>query len=600
MTTTHLVVRGTAVSGGVAQGPAHVLTFTDHVPVTRRTLDPTEVQGELDRLDRALAQAEEDLLSLGKTMAAKVGAEDAEVFAAQALVARDHVLHGQIVTLVRDHHVNVEAAVAEVIDRFTKTFDQIADPYIRERAADIRDVGRRVLAALGQQALANAGAPGTVANDFPDGAILVVDELLPSATASLELGRTRALVTDRGGKFSHTSILARSMRMPAVTGVQDATLKIKNGDHVIVDGVSGVVFVNPGPSVRREYDRLEAELRGYRAELEKLVERAAVTRDGVAITLLANASKLSDTEAAVLYKADGIGLYRTEFGFAVRSAFPTEDDQYEILKRAADRIHPRKIVVRLLDVGGDKELSYFPLPVSRNPSLGQRGMRLLLQQPDILRTQLRAFLRVSADRAVSILLPMVGGVDEIRATRVVLNEVMEELTREGKPFNPQVPLGAMVEVPAAAVMAAVLAREVDFLSLGTNDLVQYVLAADREDDTVASYYRPLHPAVLHLIRSVCDGAGQASRPLTICGEMAGDPANTELLLGLGLREFSVAPGEMLEVKDAIRKADLGQARALADEALGLASADEVETLLARRRATGTAAGGSTGTTAPLA
>jgi len=412
---------------------------------------------------------------------------------------------------------------------------------------------------------------------------LVADELLPSATARLELSQVKALVTERGGRFSHTSILARSMRIPALTGIQEVASKTQTGDLLIVDGLSGILFVNPGESVLHEYERLEAELSGYRAGLQKGIDLPSVTLDGTVVPLLANASKVSDTEAAYLYRADGIGLYRTEFAFSIRSAFPSEDDQYQLLKRAAERIHPRKIVLRLLDMGADKQLSYFPLPASRNPSLAQRGIRLLLKNPAVLKTQLRAFLRVSADHPVSILLPVVGGLDEVRGTRAVLTQVMAELAAEGIAFNPRVPVGGMIEIPSAAVLTSVLAQELDFFSLGTNDLVQYVLAADREDDSVADYYQPLHPAVLRIIRSVVLAAHAAHRPLTICGEMAGDPEYTELLLGLGLREFSVAPGEMLEVKNAIRTLTVAGAEALATAALKLGLTSEIEALLERRR-----------------
>jgi phosphoenolpyruvate-protein kinase (PTS system EI component) len=301
------------------------------------------------------------------------------------------------------------------------------------------------------------------------------------------------------------------------------------------------------------------------------------------VPLLANASKVSDTEAAYLYRADGIGLYRTEFAFSIRSTFPTEEEQYQLWKRAAQRIHPRKIVLRLLDVGGDKQLPYFPAPQARNPSLAQRGIRLLLKNPGVLKGQLRALLRVSAEHLVSALIPVVGGIEEVRATRAILSQAMVELSAEGKAFNPRIPLGAMIEVPSAAVLTAVLAKEVDFFSLGTNDLVQYVLAADREDASVGDYYQPLHPAVLWVIRFVADAARTAGRPLSICGEMAGDPAYTELLLGLGLREFSVVPGEILEVKNAIRAATLADAETLATAALALGSTAEVAELLERRR-----------------
>jgi phosphotransferase system enzyme I (PtsI) len=285
----------------------------------------------------------------------------------------------------------------------------------------------------------------------------------------------------------------------------------------------------------------------------------------------------------MLYKADAIGLYRTEFGYAIRSALPTEEEQFEFLERAATRLHPRRITFRLLDIGGDKQLSSLPLPASRNPSLAERGIRLLLKHPDILKRQLRAFLRVSATHPISILLPVVGGLEEIRLTRQIIAEVESELAAAGQAFDPKIPLGAMIEIPAAALIARQLAAEVDFFSLGTNDLVQYVLAADREDENVAPYYQPLHPAVLRLIGWVADVAQETGRPLTICGDIAGDPLYTELLLGLGLRGLSVAPGELLAVKNRIRKTTLGEARAFAERALALGSATEVETLVAERQ-----------------
>ncbi len=572
----NVMLRGTSISSGIAHGEAFILSSVDQILVPRRSLEAAEVDIELARFNVAIETAEKELLALRDDVVRRIGASEGDIFAAQALVMRDRHLHGQVVTVVQQSRINVEAALVDVIETFVRAFDQVSDPYLRERAADFRDIGRRVLAAL-----AKGDEHGVL--ELPDGVILVADELLPSATARFELARVKALVTDRGGKFSHTAILARSSRIPAVSGIRDAPLKIKTGDQLIVDGVSGIVFVNPDLSVRSEYERLETELSGYRAGLQESIDLPSVTLDGTAIPLLANASKVSDTEAAYLYRADGIGLYRTEFAFSIRSAFPSEEEQYELLKRAAERIHPRKIVLRLLDLGGDKQLPYFPLPHARNPSLAQRGIRLLLKNPEVLRSQLRAFLRVSAGHPVWALIPVVGRIEDVRATRALLSQAMAELKAEGKAFNPNIPLGAMIEVPSAAVMIAVLAKELDFFSLGTNDLVQYVLAADREDDTVDDYYQPLHPAVLRVIRFVADAARDAGRPLSICGEIAGDPAYAQLLLGLGLREFSVAPGEMLEVKNAIRTTTLADAQVLATAALGKSSTSEVETLLEQRR-----------------
>jgi len=569
------MLRGTAVSPGIAHGKAYVLACADRAAAPRRSIAAADVDAEIARLDGALAHGEQELRALEKSVAEKIGASEAGIFTAQALVLGDPAFRNQVTAVVREKLVNVEAALSQVIERFSRSFDEVPDPYLRERAADIRDVGRRVLAAL----IEERGDDGV---DVPEGSIVVADELMPSVTARLELGRVRAFVTERGGKFSHTSILARSLGTPAVAGVPGASREIRTGDRVIVDGMSGVVFVDPAPDVRREYDRLEAEIRSGKERLRELVDLPAVTLDGTRVALYANASKLADTEAALLHGAEGIGLYRTEFGFSVRRALQTEDEQYDVLRRAAERLHPRKVVFRLLDVGGDKELPYLPLAAARNPSLAQRGIRFLLAHPDILRSQLRAFLRVSADHPVSILVPVVGGVEDVRRARAALVEAQAELRAEGKPFDPKTPLGAMIELPSAALVARSLAREADFFSLGTNDLVQYLLAADREDEGMAAYYQPLHPAVLRLIAGVVDAAAREGRPLTICGDMAGEPLYTELLVGLGLRELSVAPGELLDVKNRVRLMKLEGARELARQALELGSAAEIEALLARR------------------
>ncbi len=568
------MLRGTGVSAGVAKGTALVIDCGYRSAAPRRSILASDVESERSRFEAALARAASELVALQNDVSKRIGRSQADIFGAQLLALEDRDFRDQVLLIVEEKRINVEAALSEVIDKYTRRLDAVPDTYLRERAADVRDMGRRVLSSL-------IGRQGP---DIPDGAIVVAEELLPSVTARLQLDRVRALVTERGSKFSHSSILARSLGTPAVAGVPEASLRIKTGDRLIVDGVAGLVFINPETSVEREYDRLEAELRTNKEGLRLLVGLPSITLDGTTIPLLANINKFADTEAALLYEADGIGLYRTEFAFSIRPRFPTEEEQYEFLARAAERFHPRKVVFRLLDLGGDKILPYFPLPSSRNPSLAQRGVRLLLRHLDVLKPQLRAFLRVSAEHPISILLPVVGGSEEVRQARQVVRQVQGELTASGKHFNPEIPVGAMIEIPSAALMARTLAKEVDFLSLGTNDLVQYVLAADREDESMAPYYQPLHPGVLRLIHSVAEAARSADRELTICGEMAGDSLHTELLLGLGLREFSVAPGEMLEVKNAIRAIRLDDARDLARKALELGTVAEVEALLNERRA----------------
>ena len=570
------MLKGTGVSAGVAQGTAYVLACGYRSAVPQRNIRASEVAGERARFDGAVSRADAELVKLQNDVRERIGATQAEIFAAQRLVLKDASLRDRVLRAIEEKRVNLEASVAEVFDEYARSLEGTSDGYLRERASDIHDVRRRVLSALTEQ-------PGRAGPKVPDGAIVVSDELLPSVTARLELDHVRAFVTERGNKFSHSSILARSLGTPAVAGVPGASARIKTGDRIIVDGVAGVVFVNPDSSIEREYERLAADLRTSKEELRHLVDLSSVTLDGTTLPLLANVNKFSDTEAAFLYNADGIGLYRTEFTFSIRSAFPTEEEQYEFLERAAERMHPRKLAFRLVDLGGDKILPYFPLPPSRNPSLAERGIRLLFRHHEVLKPQLRAFLRVSARHPISILLPVVVGLEDVRQARQIVRQVQDELSAEGRPFNPDIPVGAMIEVPSAALMARTLANELDFLSLGTNDLVQYVLAADREDEGTSPYYQPLHPAVLRLIQSVVDAARSAGRELSICGEMAGDPLHTALLLGLGLRELSVAPGQMLEVKNAIRRTRLEDARQLARIALELGSASEVEALLNEQR-----------------
>jgi len=571
------VLKGIGVAAGVARGAAFVLACGDRSAAPRRSIRASEVESEGARFRAAAAAALSELAALQKDVTERIGPAQGDILGAQLLALQDPGLRDRVLRLVDEKRINAEAALSEVIDDYTRMLDGVSDSYLRERAADVRDVGRRLLSTMVERQKAGR-------LEIPEGAIIVAQELLPSVTARLQLENARAFVTERGSRFSHSAILARSMGTPAVAGIPGASTQIKTGDRIVVDGVAGIVLVEPEPSVDREYERLEAELRASKAELRDLVGVPSATGDGTAIPLLANINKFADTEAALRFGADGIGLYRTEFAFSVRPRLPSEDEQFEFLARAAERFHPRKVVFRLLDLGGDKILPYLPLPPSRNPSLSQRGVRLLLQRLDVLKPQLRAFLRVSADHPVSILLPVVSGVEDVRRVREVLRQVQRELTADGRTFDPAVPVGAMIEIPAAALMAQALAEEADFLSLGTNDLVQYVLAADREDESAAGSYQPLHPGVLRLIRLVADAADEAGRELTICGEMAGDPANTELLLGLGLRALSVAPGQLLEVKSAIRATRLDDAREVARQALALRSVGEIEALLSGRHA----------------
>jgi len=426
------------VSAGVAQGTAYVVACGYRSAVPQRNIGASEVDGERARFDEAVSRADAELVKLQNDVRERIGPSQAEIFGAQRLVLKDASLRDRVLRVIEEKRVNLEASVAEVFDEYTRSLEDNPDGYLRERASDIHDVRRRVLSALAER-------PGGAGPKIPDGAIVVSDELLPSVTARLELDHVRAFVTERGNKFSHSSILARSLGTPAVAGIAGASVRIKTGDRIIVDGVAGVVFVNPDSAIEREYERLAADLRTSKEELRHLVDLPSVTLDGSTLPLLANVNKFSDTEAAFLYNADGIGLYRTEFTFSIRSAFPTEEEQYEFLERAAERMHPRKLVFRLVDLGGDKVLPYFPLPPSRNPSLAERGIRLLLRHHEVLKPQLRAFLRVSARHPISVLLPVVVGLEDVRQARQVVRQVQDELSTEGKPFNRDIPVGAMIE-----------------------------------------------------------------------------------------------------------------------------------------------------------
>jgi phosphotransferase system enzyme I (PtsI) len=535
------------------------------------------VEGELERFEVAVARAERELVELQESMATRVGAAEAQIFAAHAMLVRSPSLRRKVADAVRGKRVNVEAALGDVIGELAAVFDEIRDESLRQRRADIRDIGRRILSAL----LDEQGGP---CSGIRAGSILVTDELRPSIVAQPDFCRVSAVVTERGGRFGHAAILARANGTPAVSGVRDATTRIRTGDRLIVDAVAGTVFVNPRPALLEEFETLEAEMQAFRDELRRLVDQPSVTLDGAPITLLANVGSLAEAETALLYGAPGIGLCRTEVGFASMSDFPTEDEQYDLLAGIVRRMHPHPVNLRLLDVGGDKQLDYWPLPVSPNPALARRGIRLLLERPEVLRLQLRVFLRLSANHDVRILIPGVGGIEEVRETREVIGQVRDELSAAGAPAGGHVPLGAMIELPSAALLVSSIAEEVDFLSLGSNDLVQYLLAADRDHEDSAAYYRPLHPAVLGLIRSVASAAAALDRPLGICGEIAGEPVYTELLVGLGFRELSVAPGDLLAVRHAVRAIRVPEAEALAREVLSLRSADEIEALLARRGA----------------
>jgi phosphoenolpyruvate-protein phosphotransferase len=566
--------KGVALSPGIGRGLAFVAGRVAVAPGRRPAGD---AQHEIQRFRAACERADASLHRLRNELTGPVAAAAQGVLGAQQLMLRDPGFVKLVEANIRQRNRTAEDACLDAVGELAAALESVADPYLRERGGDIRDIGQRVLAELGG---------GELEREIPAGSIVVTRQLSPSFVARLRPERVRAVVSESGAWSSHAAILLRSAGIPTVGGIRDAWSAIEPGSPLLVDGIAGLVFVAPSPAVENEYARLEAELREHDELLAGETGLPAVTRDGVAIHLAANLGKAADAEAALRWGADSVGLYRTEFAFGIRESFPTEDEQAAILGNVAERLHPRPIVFRLLDLGAEKCLPYFPLPSSANPALGLRGTRLLLTHPDVLRTQLRAILRVSAAHPVSVLLPMVGGLEEVRAVRQVLGEETRQLVAGGLGVSQRVPLGAMIEIPSAVLVARELAREADFLSLGSNDLAQYLLAADRDDPAMSGYYRLLHPAVLRAIRSVVRAAEQAGKELTICGEAAGDTTYTEVFLGLGLRRFSASPRQLGELRHQLRRCHAGRALSLARTLLRCATEDTVRRAL-DRTATGT-------------
>ncbi|MBP1686527.1 MAG: phosphoenolpyruvate-protein phosphotransferase [Deltaproteobacteria bacterium] len=563
---------GEVASPGAARGPAFVCTCAERAAVPRRTLGVGQAQTEMERFDAAISDAENELRDLQQRVQRQVGEPEADIFETHILLLHDSALREEISTRCLRERINIEAALAEAIDELTATFARMEDLHFRERAADFRDIGNRLLDILAKRRL--RGIPA-----LPEESIMVTDELLPSLVAQLHRKTIRGLVLERGGQTAHATILARSLGIPSLIRVRDATKRIKTGDPLIVDGLAGRVFVKPSLSTLGEYDRLEAALKAHQHALKGLVDLPAVTQDGVAITLSATIGKVADAAAAASLNADGIGLYRTEFAFLVQDHFPSEDEQYQLYRATAEQMNARHVVIRVLDLGSDKLLPYFPLPREANPSLGRRGTRLLLKYPEILRAQLRAILRLSATHPISILFPMVGDVEELLAAKAVIETVKAQLETDCQPFNRDILVGAMIETPSAAIMSHRLAQEVDFFSIGTNDLVQYLLSTDRTSSEVASYYAPLHPAVLQVLASLAATANAKVKSISLCGEMAGNPSYTQLLLGLGFRSLSVTPLEILEIKNAIRSTSIPQAEALAKRVLAMSTVREIKECL---------------------
>jgi phosphotransferase system enzyme I (PtsI) len=558
---------GIGVCHGVAIGSAF-LVDDPRGRVLRLFLPPEEIEAEVARFHQAVSAAQQQLHEARKRLQAALGEEYAWILEAHLLLLQDSSFIRQIEQFIRDRRANAEWAVRDVTQKLLDIYATISDEYLRERSSDITDVTDRLIRIL-------AGNKPRDLAAIPREAIIVADDLLPSVTAELDTNRITGFVTNTGGPTSHTAIIARSLSIPAAVGLRNITARVRSGETIIIDGGAGTVIVRPTPETLRFY--LEQREREQQQRLRDLEERElpAVTAEGVKIALRANIELLDDTEPLHRFNAEGIGLYRSEFLYSqVASGLPTEDEQFEVYKILAETSGPAGAVIRTFDLGGDK-LRLEGFEAEPNPALGLRAIRLSLTVESVFRTQLRAILRAAEFGHLRIVLPLISNLDELRRAKQIIAEVERELREEKVRHGEDIEIGVMVEVPAAVVMAETLAREADFFSLGTNDLIQYLLAVDRVNENVSRLYEPLHPAILRAIKFAADAAWQAQIPLSVCGEMASNPAQIVVLLGLGIRDFSMTPSAIPQIKRVIRTVDLKEAREIAAHALSLTTPAEV-------------------------
>jgi phosphotransferase system enzyme I (PtsI) len=540
--------------------------------VKRDVLEAARVPLEVSRLRQALEASRRQILEIQERIAREVGTQYARIFDAHLLILEDRLLVEEARAYIHAHFVSAEYAVQEVLEPVRQAFSRIEDGYLRERRTDVDDVGDRLLRnLLGQRASVHVEQPGET--------IVFARELRPSDTVQLHKDAILGLVTETGGRTSHSAIMARSLEIPAVVGVEEICAHVRNHDTVILDGIEGVVILAPDRETVAQYHARKQQIEYADRALHKLGGLPAETQDGYRVRVTANIEFPDELPAVRAHGAEGVGLYRTEFLYLNRPDLPTEEEHFAVYRAVAAEMHPRPIVIRTLDFGGDKLASAIQLAAEENPSLGLRAIRLCLHRPDLFRTQLRAILRASAFGTLRIMYPMISGVAELRAANAILEDVKTELRRQGLAFDPEIQVGAMIEIPSAAVTADLLARDVDFFSVGTNDLIQYALAIDRINEQVAYLYEPLHPAVLRMLRSVVSAAHNEGIWISMCGEMASDPLHGMLLVGLGFDELSMTPASIPLMKRIIRSVTYGQAAEVALRVLGCPTAKEVEQFL---------------------
>ncbi|MDA0322309.1 MAG: phosphoenolpyruvate--protein phosphotransferase [Verrucomicrobia bacterium] len=565
-----VVLQGIGVSPGVVIGPVFRLV-NEEEHIVERDVTPREIPREINRFHGSLDATRRQIRDIQSTFEKSIGHGDASIFDAHLMVLDDRVFIEEVVRDITEKRRNAEAGVRVVSEKYAAALGAIKDAYLRERVVDVQDVARRILRNL-------SGRQEAPSEDIDQPSILVATELAPSETAALKRDKVLGFATDLGSPTAHTAVMARAMRIPAVVGLHDISVRVSTGDRMLMDGNKGVLIIRPTAERLSEYGHVLEVRKSFENVLQGQVALVAETRDAHRVGLSANIEIPEELDAVVSQGAEGIGLFRSEFVFLAQGHLPSEDEQAEIYERVAKRLAPAPVVIRTLDLGGDKFLSHVKYPSEMNPFMGWRAIRLCLAQPDMFRTQLRAILRASRHGNVKIMYPMITKVDEVLQAQELLESAKAELRSKGTPFDEQLPVGVMIETPSAALTTRAIAPHVSFFSVGTNDLIQYTLAVDRVNERVAYLYEPTHPAIVRLIKETIDVGHEHGVHVALCGEMGADPIMAPLLIGLGLDEISVTPTAIPLIKDAIRHLSHKDSQALAEEAMKKHSAAEIVSL----------------------